>query len=212
MISTITTLWNLSPFFIIQEIVYEHQDTNKVPLLRLEKLNNKMDIMAKTIALEYIETETTQQLLPTPLGIGTNICGGELIISRVQHTLYTNILHDKLILWYADKHTILLNLLKTKVSLYKIHLARNDGRFVLNNFMTKWISGDTATDRVMLIRKKYFIKVVLDTRHMFYNVRQKTPVLCEWIICLNLEFDCDRLIRSLILNCFYSKVSDLGLI
>ena len=59
MISTITTLWNLSPFFIIQEIVYEYQDTNKVPLLRLENLNNKMDIMAKTIALEYIEIETT---------------------------------------------------------------------------------------------------------------------------------------------------------
>ena len=66
----------------------------------LAKLNNKMDSMAKRIALEYIHLNSIHQAKPTTLGIGTILCGGVLVTSRVQQSLYNRILHNKLVLWY----------------------------------------------------------------------------------------------------------------
>ena len=97
MISMITELWSLSSFTPIQEHVYGHQDINDTSLTRQAKLNNEMDLMAKDIALEQIATDSTLWREPSTLGIGTIRCGGKLITSRTQQTLYTSILHDKLI-------------------------------------------------------------------------------------------------------------------
>jgi len=100
MISMITELWSMSCFKPIQEHVYGHQDINDSSLTRQAKLNNKMNLMAKDIALEQIATDTTLWREPSTLGIGSIRCGGKLITSRIQQTLYTRILHDKLISWY----------------------------------------------------------------------------------------------------------------
>ena len=154
MISMITELWSMSCFKPIQEHVYGHQDINDSSLTRQAKLNNKMDLMAKDIALEQIATDTTLWREPSTLGIGSIRCGGKLITSRIQQTLYTRILHDKLISWYSKKHHIPHDVLKNNVSWRAYNLARKEGRSSLNTFITKWVSGNTATGRVMLMRKK----------------------------------------------------------
>ena len=107
----ITELWSLSSFTPIQEHVYGHQDTNNGPLTRQAKLNTKMDLMAKDIALEQITTDTSLYRKPTTLGIGSITCGGKLVTSRIQQTLYNRILHDKLITWFSKKHHIQYELL-----------------------------------------------------------------------------------------------------
>ena len=100
MISMITELWSMSCFTPIQEHVYGHQDEIDRPLTIQAKLNNKMDLMAKDIALEQIATDTTLWRDSSKLGIGSIRCGGKLITSCIQQTLYNRILHDKLISWY----------------------------------------------------------------------------------------------------------------
>ena len=154
MISMITDLWNQSPFSPIREHVYGHQDASLQPLTMLAKLNNKMDLMAKRIAMEHMESNLEHQIVPTSLGIGTIICGEELISSNVKQSLYNCILHTKLVKWYSKSLGIPLCLLKAHVSWRVFEKARNEGRPGLNTFMTKWISGDTATGRVMRIRKR----------------------------------------------------------
>ena len=114
MISMISELWSQSHFTPIQKHVYGHQNENDGPLTRMGKLNNKMDIMAKSIALEYMASGTTLQLKSSSLGIGTITCGGELVTSRVQHSLYTNILHNNIVSWYSRKHHIQIDLFETK--------------------------------------------------------------------------------------------------
>ena len=94
MISMISELWNISSFTPLPEHVYGHQDTSKGPLSMLAILNNKMDVMAKQIALDYIGTRPMSIIVPTSLGIGTIICGGNLVTSRVQQTFYHSIMHD----------------------------------------------------------------------------------------------------------------------
>ena len=120
----------------------------------LAKLNNKMDLMAKRIAMEHMESNLEHQIVPTSLGIGTIICGDELISSNVKQSLYNCILHTKLVKWCSKSLGIPLSLLKAHVSWRVFEKARNEGRPGLNTFMTKWISGDTATCRVMRIRKR----------------------------------------------------------
>ena len=154
MISIISDLWDQSPFSPLREHVYGHQDASLEPLTMLAKLNNKMDLMAKRIAVEHMESNAELQVVPTSMGIGTIICGDELISSRVQQSLYNCILHSKLVKWYSKTLDIPLSILKEHVSWNVFEKARHEGRPGLNTFMTKWISGDTATGRVMRMRKR----------------------------------------------------------
>ena len=56
LISIISELWKKSPFSPILEHVYGHQNESLQPLSMHAQLNNKMDSMAKHIAMEHIES------------------------------------------------------------------------------------------------------------------------------------------------------------
>ena len=88
-VSMVSELWSSSPFDPNPVHVYGHQDTSNRTLNRLEKLNRKINIKAKSIAIQKIMEENAQPIIPMPLCIGTVICWGMgvEITSRVQHTL-----------------------------------------------------------------------------------------------------------------------------
>ena len=52
MVLIISELWSTSPFSLVAEHMYIHQDNLKRPLIMLEILNYNMNIMAKSIALD----------------------------------------------------------------------------------------------------------------------------------------------------------------
>ena len=154
MISIITDLWKRSPFSPICEHVYEHQKYFLQPLPMLAKLNSKMDIIAKKITMEHIVRTSAHQTAPTFLGTGTIMCREELITSQIQQSLYTCILHNKLVKWHLKTLDIPLNLLREQVAWRVFEKSRSEGRIELKTFMNKWISGNTATGKIMRMRKK----------------------------------------------------------
>ena len=74
MISTITKLRSTSSFALNPKHVYGHRDTIKRPLTRLGQLNCKMDITVNSITIEIFVEK---------LDIGTIICCGDLVTSRI---------------------------------------------------------------------------------------------------------------------------------
>ena len=82
-VSIISELWLTSPFSLSTEHVYGHQDTLKISLTMLERLNCKMNIKAKAIAQKTIKERNPHPVLITKLGIGSIICCGESFTSRI---------------------------------------------------------------------------------------------------------------------------------
>lgn len=110
--------------------------------------------MAKRIVVDHLWSTSSHHVAPTLLEFGTILCGDELIASQVQQSLYTCIFHTKLVKWYSRIRDIPLSLLRKQVSWRVFGKARNEGRTGLNTFMTKYISGNTATWKVMRMKKK----------------------------------------------------------
>ena len=71
MVSMITELWSRSSFIPLPTHVYGHQDNSNRQMSRLEKLNYKMDLMDKYIAIKQISEKTTYPRIPSSLGIST---------------------------------------------------------------------------------------------------------------------------------------------
>ena len=85
--------------------------------------------------------------------MGIVTCKGGLVTSRIQHTLYAKIVNLKLLQWYSEKFSILEYLIADNVHWRSVNLARKESRFSLSTFINKWISGDTATGRVIVQKK-----------------------------------------------------------
>ena len=75
------------PFPTKLQYVLGHQDTLNRPLSLLEKLNAKMDLKAKHIALNH-QTYRTHQIFEKPEGYGTISIDGILVILRLAVTEY----------------------------------------------------------------------------------------------------------------------------
>ena len=163
--------------------MYGHQSLDNGPLTIQAKLNEKIDILAKRTEMKHIESKSQLQLGSSSLGIGTISCNGRLITSRIHHSLYDTILHNQLIVWYAYRNNIPLDLLQNNVAWRAFKGARKKGRLGITTFMTKWVSDDTATGRVMLRRKKLYIRTAHDAmlqinvQPMCYNVNQQRHAL-----------------------------------
>ena len=56
MISIINELWESSPFKMVKEYAYGHQNDLNRPLTQLKVLSCRMDTAAKYIALQHIVT------------------------------------------------------------------------------------------------------------------------------------------------------------
>eukprot|EP00979_Chaetoceros_neogracilis_P010569 scaffold2500_cov172-Chaetoceros_neogracile.AAC.2 len=149
-------LWTDMPFPTKLQHVLGHQDNLKRPLTLLEKLNVQMDARAKHIALNH-QHYRTHQLSEQHAGYGKIFIDGILVTGHIQKTLSHHILHKQMIEFLANKWSIDEETLTTQVDWYAFGKARKEASFPIQRFMSKWISGDTATGRVMLRRKQRLI-------------------------------------------------------
>ena len=146
LISIISELWSTSSFCIIKEHMYEHQDNLGRPLTQLEKLNCRVDNLAKEIAGYKMDNLMHNlQFSRTTLGIGTIICNNILITSNIQQSLYKQITHKKLLQALATNPEVPLNLEGVKIDWEALSKARKGVPYAMQLFITKWLSGDTAT-------------------------------------------------------------------
>ena len=89
-ISIISELWESSQFIIKNKHVYGHQDELQRPLTQLEDLNCRMDNEAKETALAHTSTnDTLPPFHDTDLGLGTVTYNDELVVFKIQSTMYT---------------------------------------------------------------------------------------------------------------------------
>jgi hypothetical protein len=135
-------LWENLPMKARLEHVLGHQDDVGRPLTILERINVRMDSTAKTIACTYPKFKT-KQLAGITLGYGTVTIVGTLICSKLQKSLYD-----------AIGHQIDRGLLDKQVNWYCLGKARKEASFPVKKFISKWVSGDTATGVVMKRRQQ----------------------------------------------------------
>ena len=155
MLSIISDLWEDSPFNIIKQHVYGHQDDTGKELTQLEKLNCRVDVWAKEIA--HIQMEG---LLPTVAfhsthqGYGTITCNGQLITSKIQNSLYKLVTKKHLLSALGKNTEVPKDFPSLNINWLTFGKARKEASGNIQTFITKWLSGDTATGRVMVARKE----------------------------------------------------------
>ena len=155
LISLIKDSWNESSIIPTTKHVKGHQDTTSVTLTPMEHLNCVMDHDAKRIARRAIKNHTRPPTsLPTSLGFGTVTCSSTTITSNLQSSLYRQITTNNLLKWlaYNDEEGSEIDVIPLHLQSYTT--ARKESSLSMKLFITKWISGDTATGRMMKRRKK----------------------------------------------------------
>ena len=89
----------------------------------------------------------------TSLGFGSVKCHGHLITSNLQGSLYKQVTKYNYLTSLSQHSEFPLNFTKVNVHWESFSTARKEASFSTNIFLTKWLSGDTATGRVMVQRK-----------------------------------------------------------
>ena len=154
MLSVISELWDGSNFSLIKQHVYGHQDDLGRPLTQLETLNCIVDEYAKDIARQQMNgTLPPLHFSTTSLGFGSVKCHGHLITSNLQGSLYKQVTKYNYLTSLGQHSEFPLNFAKVNVHWESFSTARKEASFSTNIFLTKWLSGDTATGRVMVQRK-----------------------------------------------------------
>ena len=158
LIALIKHNWKSSAITPSTKHVKGHQDTTSATLTPLEHLNCVMDRNAKQIARKAINEQLqSPPSLPTSLGFGTITCNSTSITSNLQSSLYEQITTMRLLnrLASIDDEGSDLNVIPLHLQSYAT--ARKEVSLSMKIFITKWISGDTATGKVMKRRKKRLI-------------------------------------------------------
>ena len=154
LISPIKCLWHASTIAPSTKHVKGHQDSSASTLSPLEELNCLMDHDAKDIARRAIaDNVTPPSSFPNSLGFGTIICKTTPITSNLQSNLYNQITSNQLIRWLADNEEENSEIDKVSLHHQSFATARKESSLSIKLFVTKWISGDTATGRIMKRRK-----------------------------------------------------------
>ena len=94
--------------------------------------------------------------MPSTAQYGTIAVGGQLVSSRLQHSLCDAIHRNTLIEYLASKWEIDEILLKDRVCWTSIARARKQASFTKRNFITKWISGDTPSGIEIHRRQQHY--------------------------------------------------------
>lgn len=141
------------------KIIPIHINGNQVnlnrPLTFLEQLNCQMDEMAKHIALgKTNDINYASTFYPKSLGYGTIIHNNSIITTKLQSSLYNNILYKEMYQHLAPKLNISLPVLTSEVHWSSFKVARKESPMAIQSFITKWLSEDTATGRVMVRRNQ----------------------------------------------------------
>ena len=155
MLSIISELWSESSFTITKKHVYGHQDDLGRPLTPLESLNCTVDIFAKEIAHKQIDGLLPDlEFSPTDKGYGTITCNGIMVTSKLQRTLYHHVTKNNFVKALGTNPEVPMDFSTVKVHWWSFGKARKEARYHTQTFITKWLSGDTATGRVMVNRKE----------------------------------------------------------
>ena len=155
MLSIISDLWEDSQFNIIKKHVYGHQDDTGKQLTQLEKLNCRVDLWAKEIARIQMEgLLPTIAFHPTHHGYGTITCNGQLITSKVQNYLYKLVTKKQFLSALGKNTETPKDFTSLNINWWAFGKARGEASTNMQTFITKWLSGDTATGRVMVARKE----------------------------------------------------------
>ena len=150
LISILSDLWSNSPFSIVKQHVYGHQDEIGRPLTILEKLNCYMDQRAKQIANLQMLTNTNHVFSPTSLGFATIQHKKSIISSKIQQSLYASITRDNFLSWISSKPSFALDISQHDIHWPSFEHARKNTSIPINLFITKWISGFTASGKYMV--------------------------------------------------------------
>ena len=154
LISIISEIWDDSKFTITKQHVYGHQDKLGRTLSQLETLNCIVDDFAKEIATKRIDGLLLGlQFSSTDVGFGTVKCNGKLITSNLQRSLYKEVTKKKFLDALCLNTEMPLDTSTVNVHWESFRIARKESPLSTQTFMTKWISGDTATGRVMVKRQ-----------------------------------------------------------
>ena len=154
MLSIISDLWETSSFTIIKQHVYGHQDESDRQLTQLERLICRVDLWAKEKAQQQIAGLLHNlTFTPTNQGYGTITCNGRLITSKVKSTLYKQVTMRKFITALGKNKDIPKYFSCLNINWWSFGKAHRESTDNIQTFITKWLSGDTATGRVMVTRQ-----------------------------------------------------------
>jgi hypothetical protein len=121
----------------------------------MEALNCRVDILAKEIAGLKMTGSLPQQIFkPTELGLRTITCSNTLITSKIQQSLYKQITHQKFVCALDENQEAPVDLATINIDWEAYAKARKETPKNIQLFITKWLSGDTATGRAMVRRKQ----------------------------------------------------------
>ena len=154
LVSILAHLWKDNQFSCEIEHVYGHQDDGTRNLTVKEILNCRMDKFAKQIARAYIVRPRHLRYDTTTLGVGSIVCRGKVITTRIQKSLYESILHWEMMDPLGDILGVDGDTLDSVVSWASYRRARKMIGSNRRHFITKWISGNMATGRVMKQRQQ----------------------------------------------------------
>ena len=154
LVSILSHLWSDCQFNCTTEHVYGHQDETGMPLSVKQLLNCRMDKFAKEIARAHIRRPRERRYIPTTLGIGSIVCRGQVITTRVQKSLYDSILHGDMMGHIGDILGLEGEFVDSVVSWPSYRRARKMVGSSRQHFITKLVSGNMATGRVMKQREQ----------------------------------------------------------
>ena len=155
LISSLHQLWTQSKICPCTQHVYGHQDTLGRPLTNIETLNCFMDEEAKDLAGRYIQDPSNfPDCHDTDIGFGSVKHENYLITSKLQASLYKRVTHKSMLQWLSSHGEIQSDLCNANIAWTCFSKARQESSLSIKLFITKWLSGDTATGRTMAIRKQ----------------------------------------------------------
>ena len=154
LITALLDIWNDIPVTARPQHVRGHQDDRIGPLTFLESLNVRMDLLAKSIAQTHIRNGCPDLHSSSTVGYGTITIRGIMICTNLQRTLYQSIHHQDMVTFLANHLSIDEQIVHTTLAWHSFRKARKECSFPMQKFISKWLSGDTATGLVMKRRKQ----------------------------------------------------------
>jgi len=147
-------IWHDIPVEARPQHVRGHQDDRIGSLMFLESLNVRMDLFAKSIAQTHIRNGCPDLPTSSTVGYGTITIRGIMVCTNLQRTLYQSIHHQDMVTFLANHLSIDEQLVHTTLAWHSFRKARNECSFPMQKFISKWLSGDTATGLVMKRKKQ----------------------------------------------------------
>jgi hypothetical protein len=154
LITALLDIWHDIPVVARPQHVRGHQDDRIGPLTFLESLNVRMDLLAKSIAQTHIRNGCPDLPTSSTVGYGTITIRGIMVCTNLQRTLYQSIHHQDMVTFLANHLSIDEQLVHTTLAWHSFRKARKECSFPMQKFISKWLSGDTATGLVMKRRKQ----------------------------------------------------------